>query len=354
MLDRSRLQNLAVVLVLYLFSAAGSSAQTLPDYTISGQVNDEYGQPTAEVRVCAHPHDYSTVRMQPCGRSNAAGNFVIRTGRAARYRIYADKSSAGYFPQQLPFFKHPAESIPEVVLNEETRTAMVSVRLPPKNGELVGKVTDASTGRPVDNAHISVCQAADKTKCWGSNAKSATGEFRLLAAHVPFTFQLFAAGYETWSGLNGSEIHQSIYIPSGSRMEVLVYLKRRPDSVNRALSEAEKQPVINLPAPMQVSPDDAAEFDFYPRKTILRWEGVVGANSYRIEIDYCDGRVRGRRSCVDPQPHYIERNNPAKTRATSYEFNFVGAQPGRWRVWAIDEKGEEGFKSPWRTFFYLQ
>lgn len=213
---------------------------------------------------------------------------------------------------------------------------------------------DASTRRPVDNARISVCQAADRTKCWSTNAKSATGEFKVFAAHVPFTFQLFVAGYETWSGLNGSDISQSIYIPSGSRMEVLVYLKRRPESVNQALSEAEKQPGINLPAPVLVGPDDAAEFNFYPRKTILRWEGVSGAISYRVEIDYCDGRVKGRRSCVDPQPHYIEGHNPTNTRATSYEFNFVGAQPGRWRVWAIDEKGEAGFKSPWRTFFYLQ
>jgi hypothetical protein len=38
----------------------------------------------------------------------------------------------------------------------------------------------------------------------------------------------------------------------------------------------------------------------------------------------------------------------------SYEFDFVGAQPGRWRVWAIDEAGREGFKSPWRLFVYLR
>ena len=32
---------------------------------------------------------------------------------------------------------------------------------------------------------------------------------------------------------------------------------------------------------------------------------------------------------------------------------FVGAQPGRWRVWAVDKEGREGFKSPWRLFVYL-
>jgi hypothetical protein len=49
-------------------------------------------------------------------------------------------------------------------------------------------------------------------------------------------------------------------------------------------------------------------------------------------------------------------DNPLMTKlnSTSYEFGFAGAQPGRWRVWAVDKDGREGFKSPWRTFVYLQ
>lgn len=37
-----------------------------------------------------------------------------------------------------------------------------------------------------------------------------------------------------------------------------------------------------------------------------------------------------------------------------YKFDFVGAQPGRWRVWAVDNEGREGEKSPWRTFTYTK
>ena len=105
---------------------------------------------------------------------------------------------------------------------------------------------------------------------------------------------------------------------------------------------------------MQTGPDNEVELNYYPRKTKLEWQPVDGASSYRVEIDYCDGRVKGRRSCVDPQPHYVEGGASNAIRATSFEFNFVGAQPGRWRVWAIDEKNQEGFKSPWRIFYYLQ
>jgi hypothetical protein len=37
-----------------------------------------------------------------------------------------------------------------------------------------------------------------------------------------------------------------------------------------------------------------------------------------------------------------------------YTFDFVGAQPGRWRVWALDKNGKPGQKSPWWTFHYTR
>jgi len=36
--------------------------------------------------------------------------------------------------------------------------------------------------------------------------------------------------------------------------------------------------------------------------------------------------------------------------STTYTFNFVGAQPGRWRVWAVNGSGMPGSKSGWREF----
>jgi len=42
------------------------------------------------------------------------------------------------------------------------------------------------------------------------------------------------------------------------------------------------------------------------------------------------------------------------TRATEYTFEFVGAQPGRWRVWPVNKQGKRGNPSEWRTFRYLR
>jgi hypothetical protein len=45
---------------------------------------------------------------------------------------------------------------------------------------------------------------------------------------------------------------------------------------------------------------------------------------------------------------------PKETTSTEYQFDFVGAQPGRWRVSAVDDSGREGPKSDWWTFRYTK
>jgi len=105
--------------------------------------------------------------------------------------------------------------------------------------------------------------------------------------------------------------------------------------------------VANLPAPKLTSPADKSVFDFYPRKTVLVWEAVSGAAGYRIEIDFSSqgiwsGEQRGTGGQV------------VETKETTYTHMFVGAQPGRWRVWAVDAEGRAGPKSPWWGFSYTR
>jgi len=94
--------------------------------------------------------------------------------------------------------------------------------------------------------------------------------------------------------------------------------------------------------PTLVSPADGTVFNKYPRQTKLVWTPIPTAESYTVEILYCY-----RNKC---NPLKMERN----LRTTSYTFNFVGAQPGRWRVWAVYADGRESKKTPWREFKYLR
>ena len=97
-----------------------------------------------------------------------------------------------------------------------------------------------------------------------------------------------------------------------------------------------------LSTPKQISPAHGTEFSHYPRRTILRWEPIIGAMSYTVEYEY-----------KDESTWHSYRPISSITTA-SYTFEFVGAQPGRWRVWAVSADGVESTKSAWWEFRYTR
>jgi hypothetical protein len=101
-----------------------------------------------------------------------------------------------------------------------------------------------------------------------------------------------------------------------------------------------------LPAPRQLSPAADAEFEHFPRETTVVWSEVPGASAYLVEWDYkqSDGWSVDRQGVVST----IRVTEPVTT------FRFVGAQPGRWRVTALDASGDPGERSPWREFRYTK
>jgi hypothetical protein len=346
--------NLLLIAIVCLIYNTTLIGQTAPVYLITGQVFDETNRRVSAVRVCAVPDDYASDRRVNCGISNLAGEFVIQAKGAGGYRIIPDKSAEGYHPQVQPFYKDPSNPVIRVTLNESNMNVSVSVFLGRKNGSVIGRSVDSTTGLPVEYTRFLLCHAADPKVCWRPAAKSDDGRFQFAAPHVPFTLKAMASHYEDWLGLTGTD-RGPITVAPGATIELSVYLRRRPEAAKLQLSEAEKLPSVNLPAPVQLLPDDGATFDFYPRRTKLEWTPVEGAVSYTVEVDYCDGRDGNRRVCSDPQPLELKQNSSQEgIQTTTYEILFVGAQPGRWRVWAIDSKGRAGFKSPWRTFFYLK
>ena len=97
----------------------------------------------------------------------------------------------------------------------------------------------------------------------------------------------------------------------------------------------------SLEKPIQLSPANGQVFDHYPRKTTLEWKAVFGATTYVVEIGYKSG---------NKWDSYSSRYS----NTTSYTFNFVGAQPGRWRVWAVGAGGQESPKTDWWEFKYTK
>jgi hypothetical protein len=104
--------------------------------------------------------------------------------------------------------------------------------------------------------------------------------------------------------------------------------------------------ITPLSIPVLLSPSDGAHFTNYPRTTQLQWQPVDGANQYRVNVEFRNG---GR-----------EEDNPWSNlftklvNSTSLSFDFVGDQPGRWRVTALNRALTASSPvSNWRTFDYL-
>ena len=77
---------------------------------------------------------------------------------------------------------------------------------------------------------------------------------------------------------------------------------------------------------------------------------IRGAVSYTVEID-CYHCCQSNQWCSDVggRTRIVPNIN-----STNYSFEFVGAQPGRWRVWAVDAVGRNSPKSSWYKFRYTR
>ena len=109
-------------------------------------------------------------------------------------------------------------------------------------------------------------------------------------------------------------------------------------------AKSEPAAVADSSAPAPVSPPDGAVFSHVPRTTQLAWSPVSGATSYMVEWDYK----------YDDKWWSEDHNSEITKRVTEtmFSFDFVGGQPGRWRVWAVFEGGKASGKSAWREFRY--
>lgn len=100
-----------------------------------------------------------------------------------------------------------------------------------------------------------------------------------------------------------------------------------------------------LSTPVQLSPANGTVFNNYPRTTTLQWSAVPGAASYTVQVYYYQP---GDTTCTGGAPDYLAPN----ITGTSYTFDFVGAQPGCWKVWAVDAAGRQSPMSGWWEFSY--
>ncbi len=342
--------------------ALSAPAVAQSSYTISGELRDDAGRLFSDGNVCALLKIPSglNVRDKVCSESDGQGKFSISVKQPGTYQVIADKVSEGYMPTYFPFYKAPKRPAPEVTLGSGTDSQTVVVQMPPQSGVISGKVIDEATDQRVPNFVVWVWQARDPNARTHLVVNGQSGMFRMFAPPTePFRMRVVADGYEDWVMGGGVLVSLAgakkgpgaLLVPTGQRTEFAVYLKRKIPL------PADAADANRLPAPIQLSPSDSQVFDVFPRHTRLEWNPVSGAMSYAVEIESCwlrgteeKKRLPDDGECINPST-YEEKYG---LRDTNYEFIFKGAQPGRWRVWAIDANHKPGIRSPWRSFTFLK
>jgi hypothetical protein len=104
-----------------------------------------------------------------------------------------------------------------------------------------------------------------------------------------------------------------------------------------------------LPAPMLLSPQNESVLNQYPRKTELKWKAIPGALSYVVQVDIRGLTENGTWYWASEKGMSYKQET---TSNTAFTFEFSGAQPGRWRMWAVGSDASEGMKSDWWNFRY--
>lgn len=86
-----------------------------------------------------------------------------------------------------------------------------------------------------------------------------------------------------------------------------------------------------MATPIQTNPANNEIFGHCPRALTLSWKMVPAAAGYNLEIAYCDST---RTTCVSYP--IVTITDPLQS---DYTFEFVGAQPGEWRVTTLAGTG---------------
>jgi hypothetical protein len=98
---------------------------------------------------------------------------------------------------------------------------------------------------------------------------------------------------------------------------------------------------------------DSFRFDIFPRTTTLSWVPVAGAVSYQVVTEFGNASATNPFCTVPADCGIWTPGGPFTTTGLTTTIGFVGAQPGRWRVTALNAAGGVISTSPYIYFAYL-
>lgn len=122
---------------------------------------DAEGQPVGGGQVTLDKVGSSGSVLLPVGTTDEHGEFSFSELTPGEYRVNASKEEDGYPNTRFELYSTGVESVPRVTVYAGQVTSDVVVRFGPKAPKIVGKVVDAETGEPLENAIIVISRLGE-------------------------------------------------------------------------------------------------------------------------------------------------------------------------------------------------
>lgn len=209
---------------LLSFLLAVSAAAQVHQGLIVGAVLAADGRPVADAHVSAEVMHGSKILTVLNTNTDDQGIFDFSRLALGKYRIYAEKTEAGYLSTQPNIFaSNPAL---EVTLTPEKSMATTIIHFGPKAASITGWVKDSATGGSVA-AHLSLAPTSGAG--WSTTGTDGQFKFQLLIpADTPINFGACAEGYKPWSYADASNPSRPIplQLRPGAALKVDIQLQR--------------------------------------------------------------------------------------------------------------------------------
>jgi len=115
----------------------------------------------------------------PSAYTDKWGKFLIKVFASGIYTVAVVKEEDGYPLTDSPFHSVGPVDVPQVTVDEQKRIAEVVIKLGPKAARLVGRIVDANTNKPVENAQIILRRLNQNKQHWYTQATKEASQNKL-------------------------------------------------------------------------------------------------------------------------------------------------------------------------------
>lgn len=135
---------------------------------------------------------------------------------------------------------------------------------------------------------------------------------------------------------------------AGLAWQVYVYLAEHRGS------DGPQQVEAALLAPVPLKPQCNSVVSWPGDSLMFNWRPVAGASNYTVEVDCFGCGQAGQWFSSGGTPWHVRTGlgfrtpqNPIYSSSVHVDWRAAGGTGLRWRVWAVDQAGRDGAKSPW-------